>query len=516
MIGAMPPKAKGKAKAKAKAKAAPKVLARPAARVVGKARNRGRGLLKKPAARGQSPGKQRGESQPWWNGGVAQLHQVGIGELLKTPGIASEEAKHYHSDCKLAGRILGLEMRGEEPMLRMIPTGTTSEALLRHSGSRDQEMWVHICPPGCNFEVVADYIAHGIRGRKLRDPEEEEAWTTNLLPSQPERTHDELANLTKRREEMTPVGPGGAKKEEAGEVKSDDEEAKDKKKKSKKEKKEKEKKEKKKKKKAKDKSSESVDLSGRTPRLASQKTMKALFSGRGLDPKEKVRMGVAKRARKVFKKAAEKDSSTSETGTDEETTDSGKAEEVEEGLLQQNHRVRRVAEACPGALTAQALIQMQDALLQSLGEDSPGEIQKGIPVQAVSREMQTSATALDLVIRAKPAQACDVLVQRLKSQETTASGGHWTVSQRMELLGPEQPSMAALPELREAQRDVWTESKMRQLTSQPDGRPKGKSKGQGKTDYYDKGKGADDRGRKGGKGHKNDGGKKKDEPRGGS
>ena len=411
----MPPKRRPKAKAKGKAKAKPKAKPAAKAKARGHPMVRLRGILKRPSGRARRGPKEKEELQEWSTGGTVELSKVAVSDLLRTAGVVIEDARYFHSECKIAGRVLGMVARGDQPMLRLLPTGTTSEGLLRwHTGSPNSELLVHLCPKDCNYEMVADYIAHGLRGRILQAPEAEEAWTTNLVGGGPPLGGDELAELRRRSSGLAPGGAG----DQSGQVDSSSEKDSDKKKKKDKEKgkkekdkKEKDKKEKKaKKKKKKSSSSSSVALDGRHAKQASVKTARALFGGTGLDPRERVRGRVARRARKLLRKASDKESGSSKTGSGESTSSSEKEAEVEEGLFSQSTKIRRVAESFPGALTAQALSQMQESLLQTWGEESQGEIQKGIPVQYFrqvlqrrvggpqAREMQTIATTLDLIL----------------------------------------------------------------------------------------------------------------------
>lgn len=168
---------------------------------------------------------------------------------------------------------------------------------------------------------------------------------------------------------------------------------------------------------------------------------------------------------------------------------------------------------------------MRSVLLTEIGqEDRPGVL-RGVAVAyyrqalqhrangAAQREMLTLATAIDGLMSGKVASTVDLLIQRLKSSESTLSGNHWTVSQRLEVLPTEGLLITPGAELQEARRDSYTEYKLKASAAQPDGRPgsgnKGpRSKGDGKEDLRR------NAGKKGGKGqgHKGDQGKRqKDE-----
>ena len=178
-------------------------------------------------------------------------------------------------------------------------------------------------------------------------------------------------------------------------------------------------------------------------------------------------------------------------------------------MFQQSSKVRRVAVGYPGSLACQALAQMRSNLLAEIGsEDRPGSIR---PVAVAyyrqqlarkatgpaQRECLTIAAAVDQLLGGNPAAAMDILLQRLKSCESSMMGTHWTVSQ-----------------MGVARKDVYEESRLRWLSSQPEGRAgqggiKGGSKG--KTESKDGNKGGKDR--RWGKGpqQKGDAAKKKDE-----
>ena len=243
-----------------------------------------------------------------------------------------------------------------------------------------------------------------------------------------------------------------------------------------------------------------------------------------MDGKERVRVKAAKRARRCLKKSGEKNSST-DSGSGSSATNPGGEED--QAVFSQPTKVRTLAEKFPGVLTSQALQQMRQTLLQNLGEDDHQPGGRAVAVQyfrqvlqrrangPLQRELLTLSMALDLLTKGKCAAACDLIVQRIKSQELTMSGSHWSVSQRLEVAPPEHQNLAAAAELKDAQKDIYGEAKVRHLASFPEGRPLGRGgKSQGKSsDGKDPQGWKGDRGRKGGKGqgNKGDGGKKKDE-----
>ena len=145
--------------------------------------------------------------------------------------------------------------------------------------------------------------------------------------------------------------------------------------------------------------------------------------------------------------------------------------------------------------------QMSTHLLQHLGEEDSA---KGVPaialqyyrqvlqrkaVGAAGREVLTLCAVADCLVKGKPAQALDMAMQRIKSAEATMGGVHWSVSQKMEILPPEQAALAGVAEMKEAQRIAQEEQKTRWMSSQPEGRGQtggksgGKGKGGGKSEY---------------------------------
>ena len=306
----MAPKAKAKVKAKAAAKAAakgkamaaPRVRRRPAAHVVlpppqprGILR-RARGTLKRPGA---SPGigMDQDALARWKAGDTIQGHQLGLEHYLTEGALVVEKGSYYQQPCRIAGILKGVSMSGNMPMLRMKPEGTDSEAILAtQSGQPQMEFRIHVCGEGCNGEVVHDDIIHAEKVRKHRG-EGEEGWTSNLKQQVPTRDADDLALLRERERALPPgrreTGEGTEKDEDTESKKG----RKKKKKKDKDEKKKKKKKEKKRKKEEDSSTTESVALDGSKARAASMKKPADLFGGTGLDPKERTRVRVARKAR---------------------------------------------------------------------------------------------------------------------------------------------------------------------------------------------------------------------------
>ena len=507
----MPPKAKGLAKAKAKVRAKAKAKGAARAKAMVRARGPGRGVpaLRRPAG---ALGRERGagaSKQLWDAGEAVPGEELALDWLKGEKGVVIEECKYFHRDCRVAGKILGSLMSGSQVMLRVCPTGTTDEGILKlQSGQPSLELRAMLCPKDCSHEETAEDLVHVVKIRKMGPCEAELAWVNNLEKVAPVEGGDELEVLRAKLEKEK------ARDKEKERPRSEGQDKKEKKEKDK-EKKERRKKKKKKSRKRTSTSEESrsgtVALNGSRARQASQKRPRALFSGTGLDPLDKVRSKVLRLAKRYVKKKGKKTSSSSASSS--AATTGGHLEEETDTIFQQAARVRGIAEAYPGVLASQALVQMRSNLLQSLGEGDTANTVPPVAVQyyrqvlqkkasgPVSRELLTLCALADMLVRGKAAQALDLALQRVKSAESTLGGTHWSVSQKLEILPAEQTSLTDTAEMKEAQRIALEESKLRWTSSLPDGRSQpmqkggGKPKGSGKDDFR---RGGD--GKKGGKG----------------
>jgi hypothetical protein len=354
------------------------------------------------------------------------------------------------------------------------------------------------------------------------DTEKEEGWVCNLQKVAPLDDRDDLQHLRARqREDGGPLGIGGG-------APGTPKEGGKKKKKKKASKKNKIKKKEDKSQEAESSSTgEEVKMDGSNSRLAAKKDMSTLFRGTGLDPRERVRRKVARRARKSIKKRGAKDNSSKSSNSSSSTEDSpGNVQE--ETVFEQASKVRQIASGYPGTLASQALMQMRAVLFSELGSpDQPGllkpcalayyrqQVSRKSQSGPAQREMLSIATSIDLLMGGNVAGAMDIMVQRFKSCESVQSGCHWTVAQKLEVVPPENAMLTPLQEMHSAQRDVFEESKLRWLAAQPDGRSSssmGKSSGKTKSEGKDGGKGGGKSQRWTKGGTKGDGGKKKEEP----
>eukprot|EP00435_Cladocopium_sp_Y103_P064326 s581_g26.t1 len=393
----MPPKAKAKARGRAKAR--PK--ARP--RAMAKAGVGGRRLgVRRPAGRGEEPA--RSPQDRWRAGEEIPGAEVPI-ELVGTgTKIVITHGKYFHKDCQVAGEVDSLSLRDQEVLMAMRLTGTDDEGILKqHSGNPQGVFRVHKCTNQCAQEETSEDLIHCLKMRRYFK-----------------------------------------------ETSLDAKEKKDKKA-TKKEKKKKKKTERRKAKSEKGSSEESREedlLNGSRPKAAGRKDPSVIFSGTGLDPRDRVRKRVVRKARNHLKKKGTKDHSSDSDETSTLGTDSDMDME-DESVFQQASKIRVVANGYPGALGCQALTQMRGFLLSEVGnEDKPGVL-KGCAVAYFrqclqrksngpsQRELLTIASAVDLMVAGRVAAAVDLLLQRFKSCESTLNGSHWSVSQRQEILPQE-------------------------------------------------------------------------------
>ena len=258
---------------------------------------------------------------------------------------------------------------------------------------------------------------------------------------------------------------------------------------------EKTKKKKKKKKKVKDSAEELVN--GRHAAKASVKELGQLFGGTALDPREKVRKRVLRRAQKyAARKRGRHSSSSSTQGSSNSSSSSETGEAATEGVFSEETKARGLSERFPGALSLETLLSMRKSLLTTSGEE--GELQSTKPVAvlyyrnvlgrkssgAQARELLTLSSTIDALLRGRVALAADILCQRLKAQESVLAGTPWAVAQKVEIASAEATALIARGELVAAQRESYLDSKTRwqQQSAGVKGQPKGKSKGKGDKD----------------------------------
>ena len=396
--------------------------------------------------------------------------------------VVISEGTYWEERIQAAGIVQKLVATGEEVQLEVDLRGTQCEALVKWKGANPGKLLlVDLCRKDCGFTSM-DGLVHCQRIRKLL-PDGEEAWMRNLEGM--ETREDELALLRGRADalgKMDTAPPGDAK----ATVPSEESSSQGKKKKKKKSKKEKKAKK----------------------RILGTKSLKVMFEMTGLDPEPQQRKRILKRAQRLAKKRSRRDSSSGSSSTSSEESSLG--EETSSGLFGEETKVRAVWTRYPGSLTQSAVRQLQRSLIQQSGQ--PWEVdQSSLPPifsqywrmvldqkasRAISREMQTLAFVLDLLLQGRPASAADAATQRLKSLEQMASGGDYRVTQRLEVVPLESSSMSSTVETLEASRVQREEVKAKSAAAKGWERPRGKgdydswdSKGKSKKGDFGKGKG---------------------------
>ena len=428
--------------------------------------------------------------EKWTRGEEVDLHEVNLESWATSQFLIITKGVYFGQEVQLAGEVQRLEMEGGQLHVLLKAKGTPSDAILAaQTQSPGQLFKVHRCPSNCGQVETGDLYVHGMKGRLSLDPTKEANWTTNMvsLGNAPEPGADDLEALRKRAEALAEEAEK-SKKEKEGESKKEEK--------------------KKKKKKRKRKSSDGADspshLDGRSPVKASIKEPSSLFAGTGLDPKEKIQRRVFKSARNFIQKKDKKKESSSSEG---EGSDSSPSEDRDTGLEGlESSKAKMVSEKFPGVLCAEAMASMQQTLLLEVGEDTSGLHTRPIATMyyrqhlkpraggAAARELLNISSALDALLRGRPALCGDILAQRLKSAEASMLGTHYSVAQRMEVPMQEAVAIAARPELAAAQKESYQDQRTKYLASSASGRkPEDQKNKGGKGNPHDRGRGDKDK-----------------------
>ena len=171
----------------------------------------------------------------------------------------------------------------------------------------------------------------------------------------------------------------------------------------------------------------------------------------------------------------------------------------------------RYAKNKPGRLASRMLLKMQQegargavgADPEQVGLTPPAAVHYLLTVMVPKlgnqlnmrslREMRTICTALDHLALHRPAQAADLLTQRLKALEKATIEAHWGSAQFLELLSPESAGLLERDEEVYTNREYLLEMKLKnmdQWRKTPKGEPKGdREKGGKKGREKGKGKG---------------------------
>ena len=112
-----------------------------------------------------------------------------------------------------------------------------------------------------------------------------------------------------------------------------------------------------------------------------------------------------------------------------------------------------------------------------------------------SRELRTTAKALDLLAQGRSDRAGDVLAQRYKALELFLADQTWSRAQFLELIPPEGASLVEKDEMLMASKEQTVEQKMRATIGTPQWRAPHKGDGKGDEKGKSKGKGRGKKGR---------------------
>ena len=500
----MPPKrigaplAKGKAKAKAHAKALAKAKAGARAKAAARAAAKARAVA---AAKAGAGGGRRGRRRPAAKEEEAgkAASKVNVGDVVG----GSLEGTYWEGTFTPTGQYIEFEVRG-----------TSSDNLLKYlSGIDPKRIDVHVCKEPCEHKVWKDGLFHLTKSSLVGSGVED--WMSNVVavPRREEGDEDELAQLRK----------------EAAEARG---RSRDRKRRSKtRSKKRSRTRSKKRKREKSEEKREEKEAKRKSAKIRAKKSVEQVLGSTGLDPDPSLRRRFLRRAQRLAQgkkkkkskeKKKDKASSCSQRGSEGSSSSStsshdGQGVEREE-LFGATTSAKQIAQKLPGVLTASWLRDAQDYLVTSQGQiwnQEEKEVQP-LAVQyfrqqarprmggAMSREYHTLATMVDLTILGRVAELTDVGTQRMKSLLAAASGVHFTVAQKMEVLPPEKVAAASLQETQEAARQAREEEKtMAKAAKRPTwGNPpadQGKG-GKGKDGKGKKGKNKDGKGRDGDKG----------------
>ena len=177
-------------------------------------------------------------------------------------------------------------------------------------------------------------------------------------------------------------------------------------------------------------------------------------------------------------------------------------------------QLQEYAEKTPGRLTARLLRKMRDILAREEGPMNRGTATNLTPSAAssyfltvllpqykdrltlrTSRELRTTAKALDLLAQGRSDRAGDVLAQRYKALELFLADQTWSRAQFLELIPPEGASLVEKDEMLMASKEQTVEQKMRATIGTPQWRAPHKGDGKGDEKGKSKGKGRGKKGR---------------------
>lgn len=231
-----------------------------------------------------------------------------------------------------------------------------------------------------------------------------------------------------------------------------------------------------------------------------QRPLEDIFKFTGMDPDPSRRAKILKRARRLGKKGKkrskkkEKASSSSRRSSSTSSTSSGSSDYGEEGLFEEEKRLRSIWKRCPGALAARSIQEIKKNLVTSAGTVwdinkaalPPLYTQYGrqVVMQGMSASLQqeslTICQGLDLLAQGYVASCMDLLNQRLKSLEALGKGAHWTLCRQFELIKVDEGGMTEEQERLGAARRAKEEERLKSLMSRGPGGKGTDSSGGGK------------------------------------
>ena len=162
--------------------------------------------------------------------------------------------------------------------------------------------------------------------------------------------------------------------------------------------------------------------------------------------------------------------------------------------------MHKISTLGPGLLAAQSVGQMKQYLTQVAGtgwEQDEGSLPPICSLYKRTREFTTLAWVGDLLLQARPSEALDVILQRMKSIEMTAAGTNWATAQKLELVPAPEAQIGTRQEYQLAKREAKLDMEAKGTQSSVEkGRSKGKEKSS-KGKEKGKGKQKESEGKKG-------------------
>ena len=264
----------------------------------------------------------RGEEakEKYKRGELVEVQQIAPGGFLKGDWLLITEGVYYQQQISLAAQVEKEELEAGERELKCLLTGTKSEDLLRFGTSQKPcHIRLHLCQASCPQLRENPDLIHVRKLRKIR-AEDPKSWEGNLMEETENAVLQAEEAEWKRRED---------EKNKKEEKRSSSASSKRKKKKKKKKQKKKSREEK-----GDQGSPERTRIGGKTN---ARKTLQALYSGTGLDPKSSHRKKLARKVRKSLRKNRDSTSSTSSSSS------GSSIDQDTDMLLEDRSKVHRIA-----------------------------------------------------------------------------------------------------------------------------------------------------------------------------